>query len=344
MKKLLFISNTPNDYQHDFYKKLSNYFEIQWFMYEKFINVNNYRWKKKDKNNKIKIIYLKTVNIIDQLNKYDPDLIIIGYVKFFDYLKIITNSFFCKRKIYFHKELPNENVFFLKNILRKLLYKFLFLKICGIFCIGSKAKNFYSKFHKSSFYVPYSISPYKSSPKKIKKINFIFIGQLIDRKSILEIIEAFKLLIKKFPNCNLNIVGKGYYKDACKKNSKNINQINFYGFKNQSFIRKKLSESHILLQPSKYDGWSVAAMQGMNAGLAIVGTKETNCISDNIKHKVNGYICKSNSFSILKGMTFYCKNKTKLKIHMKRNKIIFDNSLMNSNNLSKEVFNIISQN
>ena len=151
MKKLLFISNTPNNYQHDFYKKLSDYFNIQWFMYERFINSNNYRWKKKDKNNKIKITYLKTGSIIDQLNKYDPDLIIIGYVKFFDYLKIIINSFFYKRKIYFHKELPNENGFSLKNILRILLYKFLFLRISGIFCIGLKAKNFYLKFHKNSF-------------------------------------------------------------------------------------------------------------------------------------------------------------------------------------------------
>ena len=343
MKKLLFISNTPNNYQYDFYKKLSNYFNIQWFMYEKFIGVNNYRWKTNDKDNKIKISYLKKRNIIKFINKYDPELIIIGYIKFFDYIKILINSFFSKRKIYFHKELPSKNDGFFINILRIMFYKFLFLRASGIFCIGLKARNFYSKLHKNSFYVPYSILPYKIKKKKIKKINFTFVGQLINRKSILEIIEAFKLLIKKFPNCNLNIIGAGYYKSICEKNSKNINQINFYSFKDQSFIKKKLCKSHVFLQPSKYDGWSVAAMQGMNAGLAIIGTNTTNCISDNIKHMVNGYICEANPNSILKGMTFYCDNVKELKIHMKKNKIIFNNSLMNSNNLSKEVFKIISQ-
>lgn len=341
MKKLLFISNAPNDYQNDFYQKLSRYFKIQWLMYEKFIILNNYKWKLKNKGKQIKINYLNNKSILSYINDFNPDLIIIGYIKFFDYLNILKNNKNKKRKIYFHRELPNEGDGAIKKILRNFYFKFLFIYISGIFCIGKKAKNYYQKFHKNCINVPYSIKPYKIKKKNINKINFIFVGQLIKRKSIIEIIEAFKILIQKFPNCNLNIIGTGPFKNLCKKEAKKTNQIKFYNFKNQNFIKKKLFESHVFLQPSKYDGWSVATMQGMNAGLAIIGTSKTNCIFDNIKHKSNGYICEASSNSILKGMLFYCMDKKKLKKHMVKNKIIFDNSLMNAFKSSKEIYKIM---
>ncbi len=343
MKKLLFISNAPNHYQNEFYSNLSKFLRVRWFMYDKVIYKNNYTWN--NSNKKIKIIYSYNQDISISLNSYNPDYIIIGYIKFLDYLKIIFYSIFKKKKIYFHKEFPEDKKNFLKKILRFIYYKLLFIKTDGIFCIGKKAQNYYFKFTKNSYYVPYSINPYKINLKnKIKKINFIFVGQLIDRKSILEIISAFKLLIKKFPKCKLSIIGTGKYKKTCLKNSKKIKQITFYDFREQKFIKKKLNESHVFLQPSKYDGWSVATMQAMNAGLAIIGTKSTNCISDYIKHLKNGYICDPTSQSIFKGMMFYCFNFNKLKDHMKKNKKIYDRSLMNSTRLSQKVIKIFSKN
>lgn len=344
MKKLLFVSNAPNHYQNEFYNKLSKFLRVRWFMYYKAINKNNYIWTDFNRKNKIEIKYSHQQDISIVLNSYKPDYIIIGYVKFLDYLKILFYSTSNKKKIYFHKEVPENEKDFLKKIIRFIYYKLLLLKTDGIFCIGKRAQNYYLKFKRNSYYVPYSIDPYKIDiKKKIKIIHFIFVGQLIERKSILEIVHAFKLLIKKFPKCKLSIIGTGKYKKICLENSKKIEQINFYDFREQKFIKKKLRESHVFLQPSKYDGWSVATIQGMNSGLAIIGTKFTNCVFDYVKHKKNGYICNPNSKSILRGMMFYCNNLKKLKIHMNKNKKAYDNSLMNSNNLSKKVFKIISE-
>ena len=342
MKKLLFISNAPNHYQNEFYSKLSKFLKVRWFMYHKSIYKNNYTWN--NFNKKIKITYSYNQDISILLNSYNPDYIIIGYIKFLDYLKIIFYLIFKKKKIYLHKEFPENKINFFKKILRFIYYKFLFIKTDGIFCIGKKAQDYYFKFTKNSYYIPYSVDPYKINFKsKIKKINFIFVGQLIERKSILEIISAFKLLIKKFPECKLSIIGAGKYKKICLENSKKIKQITFYDFREQKFIKKKLSESHVFLQPSQYDGWSVATIQGMNSGLAVIGTKSTNCILDYIKHKKNGYVCDPTSKSILKGMIFYSNNIKRLKIHMKKNKEVYENSLMNSNILSKKVFKILSE-
>ena len=339
MKKLLFISNSPNDYQYDFYKELSNYYRVEWFMYEKFISKNNYKWK--SKNNKIKISYLEKTNLFNYLNQLNPDIIIIGYIKLFDYIKVLKSNILKKKKIFFHKESPNEDDIIIKKILRIVYLKFLFFFASGIFCIGNKALNYYQKYHKNCFNIPYSLKPYKIKKRKIKKVNFIFVGQLINRKSILEIIKAFKTLIKKFPNCNLSIIGTGPLINLCIEQAKKFNQIKIYNFKNQNFIKKKLLTSDVFLQPSKYDGWSVSTMQGMNAGLAIIGTYKTNCILDNILHKKNGFICDPNSRSILKGMIFYCDNTNKIKEHMIKNKKIFDNSLMNVFNSAKLISKII---
>ena len=237
---------------------------------------------------------------------------------------------------------PENN--FLKRKIKNLFYKLFFNNAKGIFCIGKKALIYYKNINNNCHYLPYSVKDYKKNKKRVfKKINFIFIGQLIKRKSVKEIIFAFNKLSKKIDKINLTIIGSGYLGNFCEKASKYNKKVKFYGFQDQIFIKKKLYNSHILLQPSKYDGWSVVVSQGFNAGLAIIGTNQTNCIYDYVIHKKNGYVCKADKDSIYKSMLYYIKNIIALNKHMNINRRVFENSMMNTAISVKKIEKILKK-
>ena len=43
-KKIIFISNSPNNYQYDFYLELSSKNYVEFLFYKKNISKNNYYW------------------------------------------------------------------------------------------------------------------------------------------------------------------------------------------------------------------------------------------------------------------------------------------------------------
>lgn len=342
MKKVVFISNSPNNYQYNFFETALRFIKIECFFYYKEIKKNNYKWVEPNKK-KVKIVYSNNKKIDQILKQKNIDVILLGYVKYIDLVKILFRNIKDKKKIFFFSEVPNSNDHYVYKFFRYLYHAIILRYLSGVFCIGRKSVNYFTRINKCTYYFPYSINSYKlTTKKKFQVINFIFIGQLINRKSILETIESFIMLSNTYTKNTLTIIGSGDYENYCRKASKQFKNINFYGFRNQNFIRKKLNDSHVLLHPSKYDGWSVVVMQAMNAGLGIIGSKETNCVYDYIKHRKNGFVCEPKTQSIYNGMKFYVKNKNILKLHMKKNKMIFDKSLMNSYNLSKRFAEILN--
>lgn len=98
---------------------------------------------------------------------------------------------------------------------------------------------------------------FKENRKKIQEKTFCYVGRIVDYKGIKELIEAFKLVVKKYPEAKLNIYGDGDL-DTYKKNSEDCDAIKFYGRTEEPL--KVLAENEIFVLPSYREGLSLSLL------------------------------------------------------------------------------------
>lgn len=140
-------------------------------------------------------------------------------------------------------------------------------------------------------------------PTKIKQIkNLIFVGHLIPRKNILNLIKAFIRL--KQTNITLTIVGDGYLRKKCHEIAEEDKRIKFIQKVGNDSLPNIYREHDLLILPSLEETFGVvlieAASQGCQIATTISGGPEE--IIGKIK---NGYLI--NGFSI-KELNLFLKN------------------------------------
>ena len=123
--------------------------------------------------------------------------------------------------------------------------------------------------------------------------NIGFVGRLIERKGIKTLIDAFKILIKRYKSLKLILIGDGPLKNKIIeeiKYTKMANKIEITGFKPYSEIPNMLKELSIFIFPAHYgEGSPNALLQAMAAKLPIIATN-INGIRDLIKDGYNGIL------------------------------------------------------
>jgi glycosyltransferase involved in cell wall biosynthesis len=341
MKRIFFFSNVLTNYQFDFLKEINKNFKI-FSIFEK-KKFTNFKWNFDCKS---WIIYLSNYeasfakkNIIEKkLNSFKPNMIILGGYRL-DYINYFIKWAEANQvKYYYWFEYPDIKSFF-KKIVKILIFK---INISdrlnkNVLAVGKKAKNFYSQLNFKTTNFPYSIDlkmhKKKINKKKINSVKFLYVGQLIKRKNISELLYAFNKLNNI--NCSLTLVGEGPLKskvlDYCKSNK----NIAYQSFLDQKKLVKIFNEHHVLVLPSRFDGWGVVVTQAMAAGLAIIGSDNVGAINEYIRHGINGRVCEPNKISIFKQLNYYIAQKKKINEHGTINrKIIFD-SLSNVKNAIK---------
>ena len=109
---------------------------------------------------------------------------------------------------------------------------------------------------------------------------------MIERKNILNLINAFKLI--KNENITLTLIGDGSQKNIIKSKIKNDKRIKIKNFKNDNKLQKFFMHSDVFVLPSKYDGWGVVITEAMAYNNSIITTSTSGVSKDLIKNKLNG--------------------------------------------------------
>lgn len=128
----------------------------------------------------------------------------------------------------------------------------------------------------------------------IKDSNFVFsfIGRIVEDKGIIELLEAFENVQKRYINTHLIIAGP-FEEDSEKFNSRIINRfkiipnIHWMGF--VSDIRPILVASNVLVLPSYREGFPNVVIQAGAMDLPCVVTDISGC-NEIIKNDINGLI------------------------------------------------------
>ena len=96
--------------------------------------------------------------------------------------------------------------------------------------------------------------------KKVQKIenSFVFIGRVVKEKGVGELIEAFKVVGKKYPEAKLNIYGDGEDFEKYKNLASGNEKICFYGRTNEPL--RAMAENEIFVLPSYREGLSLSLL------------------------------------------------------------------------------------
>lgn len=133
------------------------------------------------------------------------------------------------------------------------------------------------------------------------KINILFLGVLIKRKGIYDLIEAIKLLnekgIIKEKRLNFIIGGSGLEEENLKRKimEYNLNEfVEMSGWVNGNMKEELLRKSQIFILPSYNEGLPMAILEAMSYGIPIIAT-DVGSISEAVSEECTGYLIEKNS-------------------------------------------------
>lgn len=113
--------------------------------------------------------------------------------------------------------------------------------------------------------------------EKNKAFSFVFAGDLVqETKNVKGIIEAFSEVLKHHKDIKLDIIGDGKdlknYK-ALSNRLKLSNHVSFHGNRNNDYIIKTLSQSHVLILNSYFETFSIICAEALICGIPVIATK-----------------------------------------------------------------------
>lgn len=246
---------------------------------------------KKNKNKKIYYEILKDTDIFISLGIFDP--------VFFQSIRRTPKS--CN--FYILSEPFNPLSSTKKLLLRKILsriYRFYNQNINFLAIGGAAVKSYYLDlgFTESNFYnfgyFPKNNSSLVAPNNSKNGINFLFVGQFIQRKGIDKLLKCLDHLATVYKNENwtFTVVGEGPLKEdllktiSCLKSSK----IRYLGLiKDELKLMSIYKSADVLFIPSKFDGWGAVVNEAISCGLSIISSKTVYASKFLVEEKINGF-------------------------------------------------------
>jgi glycosyltransferase involved in cell wall biosynthesis len=133
--------------------------------------------------------------------------------------------------------------------------------------------------------------------KKYPEYLILYVGQLIKRKGIIQVLKALDNL--RDPEIGLIIVGSGPQEKELKKfcEEKNLNDIFFEGFQQQEMLPKYYALADIFILPSFKEVWGLVVNEALASGLYVLSSKYAGASYDLIKEGWNGEIFDPNDIA-----------------------------------------------
>lgn len=141
---------------------------------------------------------------------------------------------------------------------------------------------------------------YRENPELLREFrarfpaqNILFVGQLIERKGVHQLIAAYKqVLAKSSGPVGLIVLGFGPLADEIErmKQSDNLHHLYLEGFIEQDVYPKYLAVADVMVLPSLYDPNPLVVFEALAAGLPMVLSNRAGNAADFIEGGRNGYV------------------------------------------------------
>lgn len=315
MKKVLLLTNTIAPYRIPVLNKFNEDVEYDltvWYLEEK---EKNRKWNINHKEIKYKYECLNGVHayiqsmdmgvhfnpgLLLKLIRFKPEVIITsGYDAIAYWTALFYSKVFKKKYIvWWGSTLQSSRV---KNKLVNSIRRYFFSKTDQFLTYGNDATEclLYYGVPKSSIVTGYNTVDvrhfYKNNkvrhnlPTGNEDLKFIYIGQLISRKGLNEILNALEQVNRK--DWSLTIVGSGPEQDKLKAKVENTTlskKITFLGYKQKEEIIELLAKSDCLIFPSLIEVWGLVVNEAIATNTFVLSSIYAGSTRDIIIDNVNG--------------------------------------------------------
>lgn len=119
---------------------------------------------------------------------------------------------------------------------------------------------------------------------------YLFSGQIVKRKGVGFLLQAWTEHINKFSNDKLVLIGCGDLYETYKNKYKNEASIYLEGRVNYSDVYKYYAIADVFILPTIEDNWSLVIPEAMSCGLPVSTTIYNGCHSELVHEGENGYV------------------------------------------------------
>jgi glycosyltransferase involved in cell wall biosynthesis len=137
-----------------------------------------------------------------------------------------------------------------------------------------------------------------SPPSGLRTV--LYSGSLIQRKGADLLARAFAIVAAENPLARLCIVGDGPMRQEMQQIlSKCADRVEWAGFQPWDRLPEFYARCSVFCFPSRYDGWGLALVEALAAGLPAIATDQTGAAIDLVAHGRNGWLVKADHFESL---------------------------------------------
>jgi glycosyltransferase involved in cell wall biosynthesis len=108
----------------------------------------------------------------------------------------------------------------------------------------------------------------------IKQPYLLYVGAINGRKNLEGLLHAYALLLLRYPELNLTIVGKRQWKtggvETALQRLKLENRVNFTGYIEDGHLPDIYSAAEVFVFPSLYEGFGLPPLEAMSCGVPVV--------------------------------------------------------------------------
>ena len=156
------------------------------------------------------------------------------------------------------------------------------------------------------FSVPYycdlrAFTEARGSAREAKEFTFLFCGQMIARKGIDVLLEAFAAVAREHADARLLLVGREAELPSMLKAfpAEIVSRVTYAGFQPPKALPAFFAQADVFVMPSRYDGWGVVVNQAIGAGLPILCSDRAGAGYDLVEPEVNGLRFPANDVNAL---------------------------------------------
>lgn len=135
---------------------------------------------------------------------------------------------------------------------------------------------------------PANISAFYRDESIFKQPKMIFVGSLEERKGVLLLAEALNIVFHKYPNLNIEFIGKDTTRNKKNMSTKELitsiveekfrKNIKFVGQIENVKLNEYLNSSKVAIFPSLFDNFPYVVLEAMSVGLYIVGSSNSGMV------------------------------------------------------------------
>lgn len=300
--KVMFITILPSPYQRDLFNAIAARGDVDIDVYYLESKVADSPWPEMPLRPFERILPGFSISVLGARLHYnwglpnlrDVDLVVLSSFVSFTGQRLLRGPLRKKRWLYWGEQLRT------RNWPRAWIQKWLagpLARSAGIVGIGKNAENDYRARFPN---VPHFNIPYHCDLKPLLVIErtkprcptFLFCGQMIERKGVDLLLQAFDRIVRKGIDVELLLVGREADLPRFLKTVSEAARlrIQYAGFQDPADLPQFFARCDIFVLPSRYDGWGVVINQALAAGLPVISTNSVGAAQDLIRAGYNGIL------------------------------------------------------